>query len=348
MAEYGKIEEITTGHFSWDIDDVLSLKCVRSPPFEFRNTPLHLRLYVNERENRLELSIHSRVIPRERFQVQLEMDTADADDEEAETRTGILDSKGNFYIRQWMPWSEMLRRRLEILCNGRLTVGCKLTEGEKIFPKQVSTQEKENIGLKEEDTSKESDEEDTTNLPKCFMELQKAMKSLLISGENSDVTIKVQDKEFPAHRCILSMRCPAFQSMFKHDTAEKKTGVVDMDDCDPEIFPDFLTHLYTGIVSHITSKNVFGLYAISDKYLFGELKEACLSFMKLNIDCENFCTTLSLALRHDEKELLGVATEFFCGFSQKIIETQEWQIFLANNATAGNGLFREALMKKKS
>lgn len=50
------------------------------------------------------------------------------------------------------------------------------------------------------------------------------------------MTLRVGEAEIPAHRLVLSARCPYFAAMFKHRMSESRSGVVDIEDVDEHVF----------------------------------------------------------------------------------------------------------------
>lgn len=128
-------------------------------------------------------------------------------------------------------------------------------------------------------------------------------------------------------------------TVIMHDTKEEVTPVVDIQDVDRDIFPDFINYLYTRRVENLTSESALKLYTIADKYKITELKKACLDHMLTNISIDNFCDVYILSLRHDEKDLEEACDQFFAQNSFNIILTPKWQTFLCENPVIGNELF---------
>ena len=112
----------------------------------------------------------------------------------------------------------------------------------------------------------------------------------------------MKGQEFPAHKLILKARSPVFASMFRSDANEKRSNVVDIDDCDPSIFSDFLYFLYGGSIEYHSRDNdenlskACNLFTLADKYNVGELRSQCWEFMINNLSPENFSEIMSLPL----------------------------------------------------
>lgn len=167
-------------------------------------------------------------------------------------------------------------------------------------------------------------------------------QKLLYNEDDTDVIIKVVEVfkqcEFKAHRCILNARVPVFAALFKQNMSEKDTGIVSITDCAPNIFEEFLHYVYTGSVKMFCRENVFDLYKLSDKYQVEELKEKCSAYLKEILSVDTFCDIITLSLKHNERELLRLATELFCTQMKEIILTVKWQNFISENPSYVNEL----------
>lgn len=143
-------------------------------------------------------------------------------------------------------------------------------------------------------------------LPKKRKILQD-FKDLFLSREGCDVVFRVKGQKFPAHRAILIARCPVFAATFRHNMKEKVTGIVDIKDCDPSSFSDFLYFLYSEDVDNLSSENVFSLFTTADKYDVADLRE--------------------------------LATDYFIKNAESILVTAKWQSFAAENPMQSKKLF---------
>lgn len=174
------------------------------------------------------------------------------------------------------------------------------------------------------------------------------LKDLFLNKEDCDVVLKVKGEEFLAHKNILKARSSVFKSTFCTDMKEKATGVVEIEDCDPSCFSNFLCFLYCGDEEMISKENVFSLFTVSDKYDVQDLREKCLTLMKENLSVDTFCDTITLALRHSETDLIKLSSKFFTKKAPKIIVTAKWQVFSAENPTKSNELFVKLLVPDAS
>lgn len=168
--------------------------------------------------------------------------------------------------------------------------------------------------------------------------LSESIKRLLTEREFCDITLNVQDTEFKAHINILSARSSVFAAMFKHETSEKQSGIVNIPDCDPESFQEFLEYLYCGYLENISFRSAFYLYKTADKYDIQELKEFCVEYMEHNLTVENIFDVVALAEEYDEKELGDAAQDFFSRNLGDILVTAGWKALFKNNFNLANKL----------
>lgn len=160
----------------------------------------------------------------------------------------------------------------------------------------------------------------------------------MISGNLSDFTLELEDKEFKVHRSVLGARCPVLLDMLMHETKEKETDKVAIENVDPEVFSNFLHYLYTGRLDTLTQENMLGLFVTADRYQDRELKYICMNYIRNNITVNNFCDVLTVAHQHNQKTLITLATEFFLQNFVQIIFSAKWQIFLSENGAMGQEL----------
>lgn len=177
-------------------------------------------------------------------------------------------------------------------------------------------------------------------------DLAEDFKNLFFSKENADVTLNVKKKIFSAHKAILAARSPVFAAMFKNEMAEKKTGVVNISDCDVEAFNIFLLFLYSGDLD-FEKCNVCHLYKISDKYDVSKLKLICVDFMTKNLSVENIFEILILGDQFSESQLLAEVQCFFNNKFEEIVSSRNWESFLKNNFRLANSLLKAMAPKIK-
>ena len=164
--------------------------------------------------------------------------------------------------------------------------------------------------------------------PKC--DLSQHLGSLLETATLSDVTLAVGDKEFKAHKNILSARSPVFRAMFQHDTKEHKENRAQISDCDPDTVEEMLQFIYTGEAPRL-KEMTHSLFVIADKYQLERLKKMCEQALWEKLDVQNAVDTLLLAITHDLVELKRSCIRFITTHVSKVMKTEGWENLKAMN-----------------
>ncbi|GBN01133.1 hypothetical protein AVEN_189197-1 [Araneus ventricosus] len=106
------------------------------------------------------------------------------------------------------------------------------------------------------------------------------MKSLYEEHFFSDVKLKTNTSEFPAHKFILSASSSAFKSMFLTDMKEKDSDYVNIEDLSDDTISRILLYIYTTRVEDLTWQRASDLYVGADKYAILSLMNECSSFLE--------------------------------------------------------------------
>lgn len=136
--------------------------------------------------------------------------------------------------------------------------------------------------------------------------------------------------------------------MFQHETSEKQTGIVNIPDCDPESFEQFLEFLYTGKLEEPSPYIALNLYETSEKYNVQELKTLCSEFLMETWTIEILCDAVILADKYDDAKLLSAAQCFFTKNLSNILVTPQWECFMKSNFRLANKLLITMSSKVKA
>lgn len=177
--------------------------------------------------------------------------------------------------------------------------------------------------------------------------LKQQFKDVLLNGQDYNVIFNVGDKQFRAHQDILRARSEVFRSILNHGMLEKNSDVINVSDCDPEVFQQILAYIYTGQVDTIHSNNMFDLYCAANKYRLDDLKDESYKFIMKSLTVTNVCKALELATRYFNANFLDYVSNYFINNIDDILPTVEWQLFRKKNSTAANELFIKSRKKVK-
>jgi speckle-type POZ protein len=184
------------------------------------------------------------------------------------------------------------------------------------------------------DINIETWQEDTTEMINCLIDkapinLNIQMTKMLTDQTLTDVTLKVKDKEFKAHKVVLAAASPVFEAMFKEGTREHESNFVKIEDIDSDVFKVFLRYLYSGQV-HQLDEMVSDLLAAADKYDVQPLREICIQHMAKNISADNAVDMLALAHRHSIDSIKSVASEYLRKNFVDVTRTDSWTSLFDN------------------
>ena len=194
-----------------------------------------------------------------------------------------------------------------------------------------------------------------TFVPECI--LQADFSSLLDTG-HFDVTLVAGEKEFRAHKLILSGRSPVFAQMFEVDMKEKSTNKIEIEDIEAETLQKMLLNIYSGdtpllntaadqlIMAKLRGKDESEavspppadpceeakklLYA-ADKYQIEGLVKCCEMFLSEHLTVDNVAETVLLADKHNATQLRKSCISFIVEHRSAVSETSSWSQVLAMN-----------------
>lgn len=124
-----------------------------------------------------------------------------------------------------------------------------------------------------------------------------------------------------AHKAIVAARCKYFKAMLDHDTREKQTSEVNIDDCDKSVFEAFLKYIYTDEVDGMETVAV-PLMILADKYSMRFLKDKCEKYLAEAVSSSDAIFLLIVADRYNCVLLKREALSKIQRHIKKIKETQ--------------------------
>lgn len=156
-------------------------------------------------------------------------------------------------------------------------------------------------------------------------------------NQDCDVIFKVRGTTYTAHRIILRARAPYFLNAFPQNAKDR--CVIDIEDCEPSTFSQFLRFLYCGEIDPISQEIIFGLFSLAIRYKVQDLRIKCLEYLKENMTVATFCDTMTLALNYAESELTDISADFFIQNATDILASNEWKAFVVKYPTESSDLF---------
>jgi len=142
-------------------------------------------------------------------------------------------------------------------------------------------------------------------------QIESKMDLFFDAANKPDLTIKVanSEKEFSAHKVILTERCKVFEDMFNSNTVENELNSIQIDDLDEDVFEALLFYIYSGHSPHISSMPRELLQA-ADKYGLENLKLLAEIELTKITDFNNVCELSNVAHTCNAKSLLEFTVKF--------------------------------------
>jgi len=134
-------------------------------------------------------------------------------------------------------------------------------------------------------------------LPPSMKKAHEGFATLWMNETYSDLIFKLRDgSTIPAHRCVISVQCPAWAGLLKSQMQETIEGVIELNDFPPGLGREFIKCLYCGSVRRTYLVDVL---ALADLYQISWLVERCVDELIGNLDTpEIFAKAFELIRLH--------------------------------------------------
>lgn len=140
----------------------------------------------------------------------------------------------------------------------------------------------------------------------------------------SDIKFAFPNEQIiPAHKYVLAISSPVFFAMFYGGLAEQGE-TVDITDCDPETFLQFLRYLYCDDTNFRDVNNAIEVWHLADKYDLPSLANECVNFVEAAMEPLNAFRVIPCARRFNHKGLENVCWEIIDYNAQEIIANESF------------------------
>lgn len=153
--------------------------------------------------------------------------------------------------------------------------------------------------------------------------LSSGLEEILNSTQHADVTIQVDEREYPCHKVILSAMSPYFEAMFTHDMKENRESVVRLHDIEPGIFENLRTFMYTG-KANVNEENAEKIFRASSLMQIPCLQQRCEDFLLSQISHENCIGIWKIAKAHACQKLSEKAWDTILENFQTVCTTEDF------------------------
>ncbi|KAK3096186.1 hypothetical protein FSP39_024171 [Pinctada imbricata] len=155
------------------------------------------------------------------------------------------------------------------------------------------------------------------------MKLLQGFSKLYKDQEFVDVTLCVEDTEFPCHKNVLAVSSPFFMAMFSSNLAESQQDKIPLKELDSQTMSLVLDYIYTGQVM-LSEDTVQHLLSASNRFQLISLRSGCAEFMMNHITVSNCIGVYFFAIAHECKVLAMKAKEIINNQFSVLCKQQEF------------------------
>nr|XP_032819214.1 kelch-like protein 12 isoform X3 [Petromyzon marinus] len=152
-----------------------------------------------------------------------------------------------------------------------------------------------------------------------------AMNALRKSNTLCDVTLRVDEMDFPAHRIVLAACSDYFCAMFTNELSEKDKPCVDLQGLTAATMEILLDFVYTETV-HVTVENVQELLPAACLLQLKGVKQACCEFLESQLDPSNCLGIREFAEAHSCMDLQQAAELFSLKHFPDVVYNEEFRL----------------------
>lgn len=149
------------------------------------------------------------------------------------------------------------------------------------------------------------------------------MEDIRKQGKLCDITIKVEDNHFSAHRIVLCATIPYFHAMFTNDMLESRQKEVEVRGIDPAAMEALIQFAYSGKIA-IHAGNVHNLMIGASYLQLTQVRDACADYFKQRLECSNVLSIQSFAETLSCKSLVEAADQFLEKNFTQVAEEEEF------------------------
>ncbi|CAG5094040.1 Similar to spop: Speckle-type POZ protein (Xenopus tropicalis) [Cotesia congregata] len=177
-------------------------------------------------------------------------------------------------------------------------------------------------------------------------QLANDIQKLYCIGEGSDIVIKVEGREFKAHKVLLLARSSVFSVMLAQDNTFRQTSEILVPNVKADIFEKLLEFIYTDQVREL-DEFAENLLEVAQKFQVKELKHICEVSLSQFLSAENALRTLTLAKRRNSQKLADYVINFITVNATEVFNSNEYKQWEKEKLNPGLFIFQNSISKDK-
>ncbi|CAB1329921.1 unnamed protein product [Coregonus sp. 'balchen'] len=169
-----------------------------------------------------------------------------------------------------------------------------------------------------------------------------AMNALRKNNTLCDITLRVENTDFPAHRIVLAACSDYFCAMFTSELSEKGKSFVDIQGLTASTMEILLDFVYTETVL-VTVENVQELLPAACLLQLKGVKRACCDFLDSQLDPTNCLGIRDFAETHNCLDLMQAAELFSQKHFPEVVQHEEFMLLSQNEVDSEEPVFEAVL-----
>lgn len=150
-----------------------------------------------------------------------------------------------------------------------------------------------------------------------------AFENMRKQGHLCDLTIKVQNHSFSAHRVILAAGIPYFQKAFLRSAVETGETEIAVEELDPEALESLIHFTYTNEIK-ISIENAQSLLVASQFLLMNEVRDACVEFLSKRLRADNVLRLRTFACSVENLDLFESCNRFILKNFEQFMKSDDF------------------------
>lgn len=149
------------------------------------------------------------------------------------------------------------------------------------------------------------------------------LNGLRLAGSFCDVSLCVEDSDYPCHRVVLASFSPYFKAMFSNEMAERSQSRIVLNGVESDTLRQLIEYAYTSEIG-ISRANVQSLLSAANLLDVTPVREVCCTFLEHHMDETNCLGIHTFAELHSCTELRDKARDFACRYFAEVLRHEEF------------------------
>lgn len=167
---------------------------------------------------------------------------------------------------------------------------------------------------------------------------------LLRNGDHSDEQLLYNGGNIPAHRAILAARSKTFSDMFRDNTEECKSSLINFTTTEKSVIELCLEFIYKGKILNLPVEKASNLYVLGYVLKISSLTKVCADLMIHNLREDNYISYLILVDKYSDDHFKSGIIDFISNHLE-LLKSENWVKFSDEYVKTAFDVHRKCLLK---